>query len=218
MQGEQYIDRLPYRELQPEKPAKVRRRAAGICSSAQCTSASFRAANSCCCCRSTGRLVQCMRQRFIAAQGFMTSDFSKRDEFSLTVRMEQQREIIKVGWGASWARVYAETSPPPPPPALLPLPWLRAAGTLAPPGPQHEARVQKAAEAKLAASRGGASPVASGSATEQQAGGGGSPGRKGDGPLLFDLVFEGEADLCIKVGAAGSLQVVGWRSRGGKLS
>ncbi|PRW57768.1 flagellar associated [Chlorella sorokiniana] len=110
-EGEQFIDRLPYRELQPEKPGK----------------------------------------------GFMTSDYSKRDEFSLTVRMEQHREIIK-----------------------------------------HEARVQKEAEAKLAAAHGGASSGASGSAAEQQAGCNGSPGRKADGKLLFDLVYEGEAELCIK--------------------
>ncbi|KAI7835859.1 hypothetical protein COHA_010256 [Chlorella ohadii] len=125
-EGEQYVDRLPYRELQPEKPGKARRQPPIM-------------------------------------HAFLTSDYSKRDEFSLTVRMEQHREIIKASGGG------------------------------------HEARVQKEAEAKLAAARKGASPDAAAAASERQAGsGGGSAGRKAEGKLLFDLVYEGEAELCIK--------------------
>lgn len=72
---------------------------------------------------------------------------------------------------------------------------------------QHEARVQKEAEAKLAAARKGASPDAAAAASERQAGsGGGSAGRKAEGKLLFDLVYEGEAELCIKARPA----LCGW--------
>ncbi len=35
----------------------------------------------------------------LTGQAFLTSDYSKRDEFSLTVRMEQHREIIKASGG-----------------------------------------------------------------------------------------------------------------------
>lgn len=31
-------------------------------------------------------------------KGFLTSDFSKRDEFSNTVRTLQYRELLDVGW------------------------------------------------------------------------------------------------------------------------
>ncbi|KAL4433934.1 hypothetical protein ABPG75_000375 [Micractinium tetrahymenae] len=99
---ETYVDRLPYHELQPEKPSK----------------------------------------------GFMTSDFSKRDEFSLTLRAEQHRQQIK-----------------------------------------HETRVHKLAEAKLVARPGA---VAKGQAPAAAA----LP-KKG-APLLFDLVYAGDAGLCIK--------------------
>lgn len=70
---------------------------------------------------------------------------------------------------------------------------------------QHEARVQKEAEAKLAAARKGASPDAAAGGAEQQAGSaaGGSAGRKAEGKLLFDLVYEGEAELCIKASSSG---------------
>lgn len=48
-EGDVWAERLPYRELQPEKPER----------------------------------------------GFHTSDYSKRDEFSLSIRMEQHRQQIK---------------------------------------------------------------------------------------------------------------------------
>lgn len=35
-------------------------------------------------------------------KGFMTSDFSKRDEFSMTLRAEQLRQQIQVGTGSAW--------------------------------------------------------------------------------------------------------------------
>ena len=75
--------------------------------------------------------------------------------------------------------------------------------------------MQKAAEAKLAAACSGASasPDSDGSAAQQQAGSGGSRGRKADGKLLFDLVYEGDADLCIKVRAllaVHAVSVAGW--------
>ena len=59
--------------------------------------------------------------------------------------------------------------------------------------------MQKAAESKLAPAGGAASEGAAG--CPEQAGGSGGSGRKGkgDGPLLFDLLHEGEAELCIKV-------------------
>lgn len=129
-------------------------------------------------------------------QGFMTSDYSKRDEFSLTIRMEQHREIIKVrpAWrsasaagagrgGRGWGPVPCHRHP--------------AASSACATGPQHEARMQKAAEAKLAAT-GGAAAAGAGGGTDQAGSGGGSE-HKGDGPLLFDLVHEGKAELCIKV-------------------
>ncbi|PSC73188.1 flagellar associated [Micractinium conductrix] len=103
-EGETYVDRLPYQELQPDKPAK----------------------------------------------GFLTSDFSKRDEFSMTLRAQQLREQIK-----------------------------------------HEARVQKLAEQKLAASGAGAAAAAAAAASA-------APKAAKQAPLLFDLVFEGETELCIK--------------------
>ena len=75
--------------------------------------------------------------------------------------------------------------------------------------------MQKAAEAKLAAARSSASgsPDSDGSAAQQQAGSGGSLGRKAGGKLLFDLVYEGEADLCIKVRellAVHAVSAAGW--------
>lgn len=62
--------------------------------------------------------------------------------------------------------------------------------------------MQKEAEQKLAAAAkkaGGSSP--GGGADAGKVGAGGSLGGAKERPLLFDLVFEGEADLCIKVGA-----------------
>ncbi|KAL4441863.1 hypothetical protein ABPG77_003779 [Micractinium sp. CCAP 211/92] len=100
--GETYRDRLPYNELQPNKPSK----------------------------------------------GFMTSDFSKRDEFSLTLRAEQHRQQIK-----------------------------------------HEARLHQLADAKLA--------TLPGSSAKGLAPAAAAPSQK-EAPLLFDLVYAGDAGLCIK--------------------
>lgn len=101
-EGETYRDRLPYNELQPDKPGK----------------------------------------------GFLTTDFSKRDEFSLTLRAEQHRQQIK-----------------------------------------HEAQMQQLADAELAARPGA---VAKGRAPAAAA----LPQK--EAPLLFDLVYAGDAGLCIK--------------------
>ena len=60
---------------------------------------------------------------------------------------------------------------------------------------QHEARVQKLAEQKLAASGAGAAAAAAAAASA-------APKAAKQAPLLFDLVFEGETELCIKVGGA----------------
>ena len=72
--------------------------------------------------------------------------------------------------------------------------------------------MQKQAEAKLAERRGagaGAEPAA------QQASSAGQPPM--EAPLLFDLVFEAEADLCIKVdgGRGPSLLVLMLAAWGG---
>lgn len=62
------------------------------------------------------------------------------------------------------------------------------------PSLQHEARVQKAAEAK----RAGAAAVPA--ADQGGSGGAAQPAQPPkDAPLLYDLVFEGEPELCIKV-------------------
>lgn len=78
-------------------------------------------------------------------------------------------------------------------PATLCLPYPSIRPTTA--TVQHEARVQKAAEGKLEAARGG-SLAASGSAS-------GAGEKKAEAPLLFDLIYNGEPALCIKVGGVG---------------